>query len=524
MTIGAVGAALKRAVLLTVLNPDNWKKVLGVVLGLIVLVFTPIAVILVMFQSIAEDTEYIALSAEVDAYTTEIEHYAEQHGIPEYTALIKAVMMQESGGRGNDPMQASECGFNTMYPRKPNGITDPAYSISVGVQNLAFVLEDAGVTGPSDLDRIRLALQGYNFGQSYISWAVSHYGGYSADNAAEFSDMMAKKYGWSTYGDKQYAAHVLRYYPIGRSFSSSGVRIDSSKLMPLVLANMSDEGIAKLQAVEQNMLLIEEKIRDRGLDYPRVREAQVLYILALSDQSGQPGFVETLVSCFAPGQTDSQLIANINATFGKTISDSDFTKIMEGIRANYVYMPEFSDPGNKNNEDLVVWATRACNEHWGYVWGTYGQILTSGLLESKVEQYPDAVGGYYDFIVSNWLGGRTVDCVGLIKGYSWLNDESHEILYGTNGMPDITADQMYEAATEKGELSTIPEIPGLAVWKPGHIGIYIGNGEIIEARGTRNGVIQSSIYDGVFTHWLKIPYINYLEVEEEGEIFKEVID
>ena len=91
-------------------------------------------------------------------------------------------------------------------------------------------------------------------------------------------------------------------------------------------------------------------------------------------------------------------------------------------------------------------------------------------------------------------------------------------------MPDITADQMYEAATEKGELSTIPEIPGLAVWKPGHIGIYIGNGEIIEARGTRNGVIQSSIYDGVFTHWLKIPYINYLEVEEEEEIFKEVID
>ena len=126
MTIGAVGAALKRAVLLTVLNPDNWKKVLGVVLGLIILVFTPIAVILVMFQSIAEDTEYIALSAEVDAYTTEIELYAEQHGIPEYTALIKAVMMQESGGRGNDPMQASECGFNTMYPRKPTGITDPA--------------------------------------------------------------------------------------------------------------------------------------------------------------------------------------------------------------------------------------------------------------------------------------------------------------------------------------------------------------------------------------------------------------
>lgn len=40
-------------------------------------------------------------------------------------------MMQESGGKGNDPMQASESGYNTKYPRVPNGITDPEYSIEV---------------------------------------------------------------------------------------------------------------------------------------------------------------------------------------------------------------------------------------------------------------------------------------------------------------------------------------------------------------------------------------------------------
>lgn len=59
-------------------------------------------------------------------------------------------------------------------------------------------------------------LQGYNFGNGYIEWAKSNYGGYTAANAAEFSDMMAERMGWSSYGDKHYVLHVLRYYIFGR--------------------------------------------------------------------------------------------------------------------------------------------------------------------------------------------------------------------------------------------------------------------------------------------------------------------
>ena len=168
----AVGAALKKIAVAILSDPKNWKKIIGLVLGLIVLVFTPIAVVLVMFQSLAEDTEHIAVSPEVESYTSLIEKYAEQHGIPEYTALIKAIMMQESNGQGLDPMQASECGFNTRYPHAPNSITEPEYSIDVGIQNIASVMEIAGVTSPKDLEKIRLALQGYNYGPGYISWAV----------------------------------------------------------------------------------------------------------------------------------------------------------------------------------------------------------------------------------------------------------------------------------------------------------------------------------------------------------------
>ena len=162
------------------------------------------------------------VSAEVEAYEPLIRQYARQYGIEEYVELIKAVMMQESGGQGTDPMQASECGYNTRYPNTPNGITDPEYSIDVGIQNLAACLREADVESPVDMNHIKLALQGYNYGNGYISWAKENYGGYTYANAVEFSEMMAERNGWSSYGDKEYVSHVLRYYVFGRIPTGTG--------------------------------------------------------------------------------------------------------------------------------------------------------------------------------------------------------------------------------------------------------------------------------------------------------------
>lgn len=114
------------------------------------------------------------------------------------------------------------------------------------------------------------------------------------------------------------------------------------------------------------------------------------------------------------------------------------------------------------------------------------------------------------------MAGQT-DCrlCGLIKGYGWLDPETKEVNYGTNSMPDIGADAMYEYASEKGTIDTIPEIPGLAVWHEGHIGIYIGNGKVVQAANTTAGVILTNLSDTAWTHWLKVPYISYVEEQEE---------
>ena len=192
-----------------------------------------------IFGSQDESTETLPLSAEVEAYEPVIRKYAKQYGIPDYVLLIQAVMMQESGGRGNDPMQASECGYNTQYPRTPGGITDPEYSISVGIQNLADCLQTAGAESPIDLDHIQLALQGYNFGSGYITWALQKYGEYSRANAVEFSMKMAEQMGWNSYGDKQYVPHVLRYYPIGKVFYTPE---DGDAIVDVALSQVGNVG------------------------------------------------------------------------------------------------------------------------------------------------------------------------------------------------------------------------------------------------------------------------------------------
>ena len=180
-----------------------------------------------------------------------------------------------------------------------------------------------------------------------------------------------------------------------------------------------------------------------------------------------------------------------------------------GSRITELDASDFTAPTTKNAEDLVAYVTHAWESGWGYVWGTFGQVLTESLLESKIRQYPDGVGSYEDVIRSKWLGGRAADCIGLIKGYGWLDTDSMTIRYGANGMPDIGADAMYRNASVKGTIGTIPETPGLAVWKSGHIGVYIGDGEVIEAMGTNYCVVKTKLEDRNWTAWLEIPYIQY---------------
>ena len=236
-TVRATIAAVKAIIagtkaLISALSAGGWIAVV------IILIVVLLGCAVSLFGGGSGSNAYTPVSAEVEAYEPFIQKYAKQYGIPEYVELIKAVMMQESGGRGLDPMQAAEGSFNTRYPHEPNGIKDPEYSIECGVQELKAALISAEVENPIDMEHIKFALQGYNFGNGYISWAKTNYGGYSYANAVEFSTMQASRLGWDSYGDTQYPAHVLRYYPYGRAFTSGG----NQAIVEVALTQLGNEG------------------------------------------------------------------------------------------------------------------------------------------------------------------------------------------------------------------------------------------------------------------------------------------
>ena len=127
----------------------------------------------------------------------------------------------------------------------------------------------------------------------------------------------------------------------------------------------------------------------------------------------------------------------------------------ENSFSNDIQFEEY-DEKKKNNLGLVQWAIQAHENGWGYVYGTYGNVLTESLLQDRASVFGGEVTDYMDFIRQNWLGKRCSDCVGLIKGYGWYDSASGEIVVGSNGMADVGANAMFANATVKGTIDTIP--------------------------------------------------------------------
>ena len=162
----------------------------------------------------------------------------------------------------------------------------------------------------------------------------------------------------------------------------------------------------------------------------------------------------------------------------------------------------------KTNTGLVDY----CRKQIGlpYWWGTFGQVATLSLLEQKKKQYPA------QYLASDFkyqLGQRVHDCVGLIKGYLWTNDG--KLTY--NAAQDKDVSGMLSNCSAQGNISSIPEIPGVLVFMKGHVGVYIGNGEVIEAKGHKYGVCKTKLDERPWTTWGILDWISYEKEKKMNE-------
>ncbi len=161
----------------------------------------------------------------------------------------------------------------------------------------------------------------------------------------------------------------------------------------------------------------------------------------------------------------------------------------------------------KTNLGLVAWAHQWVGQRYWY--GTCCYDCTTSLLNRKAHQYPShyTSSRMPQYKADVATGKKCCDCVGLIKGYYWARENGTQ-QYGLDGRPDKGADGMFSASKVKGKINTLPEIPGLLLYSPGHVGVYIGGGYAIEARGFNYGVVKTKVSQRSWTHWYQCPYID----------------
>lgn len=170
------------------------------------------------------------------------------------------------------------------------------------------------------------------------------------------------------------------------------------------------------------------------------------------------------------------------------------------------------------NYQLIAEFEKAYQEGFGYIWGTSGQTWSTEKQKNLEQKYNSDKEKYYNYKMGalhgkKWIGKKVADCSGL---FVWAyKNLSREIYHGSN-----TIWKSY--CVNKGQLknglrSDGQEIrPGSAVFKTNgsnrhHIGLYIGNGEVIEAKSTFYGVVKSPI-----KKWDEIAELKGVDYEEGG--------
>lgn len=157
----------------------------------------------------------------------------------------------------------------------------------------------------------------------------------------------------------------------------------------------------------------------------------------------------------------------------------------------------------KTNKGLVEFAKKMLGHPYWY--GTYGNTSTRSLYTSKKKQYPAM---YHWELTKNQLGTKVCDCVGLIKAYLWCKDFESNPVY--NKKQDVSANGMLAVCKKHGSIKSMPDVAGTLVFKQGHVGVYIGNGLVIEARGHAYGVVKTTLKSRGWQNWGWCPWIEYI--------------
>lgn len=136
-----------------------------------------------------------------------------------------------------------------------------------------------------------------------------------------------------------------------------------------------------------------------------------------------------------------------------------------------------------------------------YVYGAKGEVLTQEVLDRLARENPSMFTSAYKAKAGKYMGRVCVDCSGLISWYTGIQRGSYS--FHDTAVQRVSIDHLSESMV------------GWALWKPGHISVYIGGGYCIEAKGIDYGTIKSRVAATPWQKVLKLSDIEYTPVEVE---------
>lgn len=141
-----------------------------------------------------------------------------------------------------------------------------------------------------------------------------------------------------------------------------------------------------------------------------------------------------------------------------------------------------------------------------YWWGTFGQTASAALLAQKRAQYPEH---YTADDFESQFGQRVHDCVGLIKGYLWSETPKSTPVYCAE--QDVAVSGLYRSCVRRGDIAKMPQLTGACVFMEGlgHVGVYVGDGYVVEASGHAKGVVRTRLKDRGWALWGLPGWISY---------------
>ena len=167
---------------------------------------------------------------------------------------------------------------------------------------------------------------------------------------------------------------------------------------------------------------------------------------------------------------------------------------------------------SKTNTGLVAHAAAQLGSP--YWWGTFGLVCSEALWQQKKKQYPSHYSdSRYKTAKAKHFGKRAYDCCGLVKSYMFQSTPTSAPKYAVKYDKNVSG--LIAACSKTGAIKTIPETPGLLVFRgTAHVGIYIGKGYVIEAKGFDFGVVKTKLSAGKWDKWGQLSWITYVPAEK----------